>query len=449
MAAAEEAIQADLIVLGAGMAGLTAASYAARHGLMVVVIEKQPRIGGSAVLSQGGLWSVDSYELFREINPGGDPELGRLLIDGYEEALEWIAAMEVEVGPPRSLLPNQGFASTSRSVDLVSYLRRCEAAVLEAGGWVITDARVRALTRADGRVTGVEVEDRNGVSVVQAPHTVLATGGFQGDPELRTRLIGPHTTDMLVRSNAGSTGDGLRLGTAAGAALSGPTDRWYGHTLPSPLTGFTERDFLPLRQVILSPRGILLDRAGQRFTDESVGYYANAQAVSRVPGGRALLVVDERIWAQNLERIVDFMGDLDQLRARGTNVARGSLAEVDAAAAGWGFHNTADAVVAFNTGVASESNGLAPTRGRYRESLSQAPYTVMEVQPAITFTFGGLRIDPTTRVLDEAGQPIPGLLAAGADSGGHFYDGYGGGLSMSCVTGLAAAKTALEQRSPV
>ncbi len=72
---------------------------------------------------------------------------------------------------------------------------------------------------------------------------------------------------------------------------------------------------------------------------------------------------------------------------------------------------------------------------------------MIEVIPAITFTFSGLRIDPQARVLDESGQPIPGLLAAGADAGGVFHRAYAGGLACALVFGLQAAATATAERA--
>jgi succinate dehydrogenase/fumarate reductase flavoprotein subunit len=78
--------------------------------------------------------------------------------------------------------------------------------------------------------------------------------------------------------------------------------------------------------------------------------------------------------------------------------------------------------------------------------IDQPPFYVVEAVPAITFTFGGLRIDPHARVLDEDDRPIPGLLAAGADAGGLYVRAYAGGLAAALVFGLRAASTALEHQ---
>jgi succinate dehydrogenase/fumarate reductase flavoprotein subunit len=91
----------------------------------------------------------------------------------------------------------------------------------------------------------------------------------------------------------------------------------------------------------------------------------------------------------------------------------------------------------------------SPPRANDATPLLDPPYYVIEVVPAITFSFGGLRIDTDARVLGADGHAIPGLLAAGADSGGVFHRGYAGGIANALVFGLQAASTALRTRSLV
>lgn len=89
-----------------------------------------------------------------------------------------------------------------------------------------------------------------------------------------------------------------------------------------------------------------------------------------------------------------------------------------------------------------------PPRVKDATPLVAPPYYVIEVVPALTFSFGGLRIDVGARVLDEQGVPIPGLLAAGADSGGVFYRAYAGGLANALVFGLRAVDTTVASLAP-
>src|SRR5690349_10398393 len=93
----------DLLVLGGGMAGLAAAARAAQAGASVVVAEKAPRTGGSAVYA-GFIWTAPTLEVMREINPGGDLSLATRLVDGYPDAIDWVRSLGVEVGSPVSVL---------------------------------------------------------------------------------------------------------------------------------------------------------------------------------------------------------------------------------------------------------------------------------------------------------------------------------------------------------
>jgi succinate dehydrogenase/fumarate reductase flavoprotein subunit len=105
------ALEADLLVVGGGMAGMTAASYAAHHGATVIVVEKGHEIGGSAVLSGGGLWTVADLDTFMRVNPEGDSELGRVLVDQYAVVAEWIESTGATISERRPVDAIHGFAA--------------------------------------------------------------------------------------------------------------------------------------------------------------------------------------------------------------------------------------------------------------------------------------------------------------------------------------------------
>jgi succinate dehydrogenase/fumarate reductase flavoprotein subunit len=112
----------------------------------------------------------------------------------------------------------------------------------------------------------------------------------------------------------------------------------------------------------------------------------------------------------------------------------------------WGYDGNAvkEALVEFNRRCADGT--VDPPRQYDRTPIDRQPFYVVEAVPAITFTFGGLRIDPQARVLDDDGRAIPGLLAAGADAGGLYVRAYAGGLAAALVFGLRAARTALDRQ---
>jgi succinate dehydrogenase/fumarate reductase flavoprotein subunit len=287
------------------------------------------------------------------------------------------------------------------------------------------------------------VKDEQGDVEVRATWTLLATGGFQGDPELRRQYIGPGAENILLRANPHSTGDGLRLGLEVGAALSTHMDGYYGHTIATPRNRpFSEKDYLPLSQFFLATHSVVLDQDGRRLLDESRGYYEISQAVCRSSSGKALVLFDETVRQEDIA-----FTTTDRPAAAGAvgaHVAVGdSWTQVARQVEPWGYRDVETAMSSFNAAVVREEDGLDPPRRKFRRPLTVPPFFAIESEPAITFTHGGLRIDADAHVLSESGAAVPGLLAAGADAGGTYHVGYGGGLAMACVFGLKAADVAL------
>jgi predicted oxidoreductase len=131
----------------------------------------------------------------------------------------------------------------------------------------------------------------------------------------------------------------------------------------------------------------------------------------------------------------------DVAAAAGGRVARAqTLTELGRSMASWPVdaERAVHTARAFNANVIS--GALQPSRSRFRQALEASPFIALEVQPAITFTYGGIRTDAHGRVLDAGGRPLRGLLAAGVDAGGLNRSGYSGGLSRGLVFGLRAAQ---------
>lgn len=437
--------EVDLLVLGAGMAGLASAARAVQGGASVVLAEKAPTVGGSAALA-GFLWTAPSEDVMRRVNPDGDPELGRRLVASYEPAIEWVQSLGVEVKDPVPLL---GYGR-GRQTDMAALLTTCERIVSGSErGELLLETTTERLLVENGRVCGAELVLASGERrTVRAAATVLATGGFGGDPDLRAELIHPLARDIPLRANVFSTGDGLRLGRAAGAAFGPPDAGFYGHLIPSRIPFEDPFEFVKLA-FYHSEHSVLLNLRGERFVDETVGDHLNTMAVLEQPEARALLIADQRVHDQWMMGTPYVKGaeTIDRFALAYKRNARCAIAEdLDELLYlpdEWGYPAEAsrDALAAFNRQCLEGSP--RPPRARDAEPLVDPPYYVIEVIPAITFTFGGLRIDPEARVLDEQGRPIPGLLAAGADSGGVMVRAYVGGLVNALIFGLRAAETAL------
>jgi succinate dehydrogenase/fumarate reductase flavoprotein subunit len=426
----------DLLVLGAGMAGLGAAAKAASEGASVVLVEKGEAIGGSAAYA-GFIWTAPTADVMREVNPDGDPALGRRIVEGYDDALAFVRSLGVHVADPVTVLGYGRGCAT----DMANFLLACDRVVRERGEVLVRSHALRLLTE-DGAVVGAELETPAGPRTIRARHTLLATGGFGGDPGLRAEHLGPAARDLPLRANLNSTGDGLRLAAAVGAATSAPDAGFYGHLIPSQVGYTNPYEFTDLT-FYHSEHGVLINRAGRRFCDETIGDHLNALHVLDQPDARALLITDQRVHEQwMLSPYVEGVEPLDKFQLAYRRGARAAIAEdIDELAylpEEWGYdgETARETLLEFNR---------APGRRLDDAPLVDPPYYVIEVIPAITFTFQGVQIDELARALDGDGEPIPGLLAAGADAGGVFHRAYAGGLAAALVFGLQAASTVLEE----
>lgn len=433
----------DVVVVGGGMAGLTAAARAASEGASVTVVERAHELGGSARYA-GYLWTAPSQEVLAEVDPHGDQSLRRVLVAGFADTVEWIRSLGVPVGDEVVILRY----GRGRLIDTAAYVRVCQKLITSSGGEILLGASVERLL-GERDVTGVDLRmaDRS-VRRLEAPWTVLATGGYQGDRELTAELIHPNAPLMPLRSNPTSTGAGLRLAQAVGAA-SGPRDAgFYGHLVLADVPLDDPMQFAN-QTLYYSEHALIFNGHGERFIDETLGDHLTAMAAVEQPQARVLVVADQRVrdeWM--LGAYVEGIAPVDRFelcRRRGGRYALAtSLDDFAYLPPDWGYPG--DVVRAgierFNES-ARVGRPLEPGRRFDPLPLDRPPYYAVEAVAAITFTFGGVLIDDRARVLDDHRRPIPGLLAAGADTGGLYVRAYAGGLAAAAVFGLRAAATAL------
>jgi succinate dehydrogenase/fumarate reductase flavoprotein subunit len=260
---------ADLVVAGAGMAGLVAAAQARADGADVVVHEKLDRAGGSMRLSSGFVWRHRTLDDFRRECPGGDPELQALVCERLDEDLEWLESLGAAVterGTGRETTTGVRFEPASLTDSLVA-----------AGG-----------------------EPRLGEPLGEPPGDaplVLATGGFQADRDLVREHVTPEADHLLLRAAPGSAGDGLRLGLEAGGATSPGLDEIYARAMPAPPARVEPEGFVGLSQ-LYARHATVTNARGERFETRTWSEIDTAQWIARQPKARAFYSVAE----QDLER---------------------------------------------------------------------------------------------------------------------------------------------------
>lgn len=435
----------DLIVVGAGAAGLAAANRAVDLGGRVLLLEKGLAAGGSAALSAGILWTAPNLEVLRRVQPDGDPVLGPLVVEGYEQAVQDVREAGVAVSD--EWLDHLEWGRACK-IDIQGLIATWSAKVDATGGGLLTGVSDVELFLDGGRVVGVTFSHDGERKTAFGTATVLATGGFQGDPELKQKFIGNGADDIAVRSNPQSVGDGFRLGATAGGAASRHLSGFYGHTLPSPLPVSPEV-FLRLT-LYFSAYGIMVNRLGRRFTDESLGDEVSNQAVVREPGRRGVLIWDDEVQQKRALAVpypsgmaLDRHAEATKLGARTAETE--TLEELIDVVAGWGVDRAGLATTLENYQRASngESVSLDAPLPEHPSPLKKGPFRAVELQPCITIPFGGLRVNGDGQVLDRDNHPVAGLFAAGADAGGAQDLRYVGGIVFGFVFGRRAADAAL------
>jgi succinate dehydrogenase/fumarate reductase flavoprotein subunit len=274
----------DLLVVGGGGAGLT---VAAREGAKVVLVERAPELGGNLLLARY-LWTLRSFDELKAGNPDGDPDLGRALIDGFDEGVEWIRSVGCEIGPEVRVLRN----GRGRAFDSNGYVAACERILREAGAEVIKSAETNSLIVESGVVRGAEVVLADGtVRRIEARWTGMMTGGFQANPELRAKYVHPQARDIPLRSRPYSDGGGLRLGLSAGGAFGKSDAGLYGHLVPAGVP-LTDRSLFREIALVYSEHALLFNIMGERFFDETRADNLTADALVTQPAARGLLVCD-------------------------------------------------------------------------------------------------------------------------------------------------------------
>ena len=351
----------DLVVAGAGMAGLVAAAEATSRGAAVVVHEKGDRVGGSMLISSGVVWRHTELEDFLRECSGGVRELQRLVHERLDEDVAWLEGLGARVverstGNPRTT----GVRFDTRSLT---------EALSRRAGELRLDAPLR------------ELPDRGPV--------VLATGGFQASRELVCEWITPESDALFLRATPWSTGDGLALGRAGGAAITTGMDEFYGRNMPAAPARIGEAQFVPLAQ-LYAHHAVVEDASGEQYVPRTWSEIDVVQWTARRPGARATY----RIPAERLG---------EQIRGR----TIGEMVEAAERAGG-------------------------PVR-------REPGWVHVDVVAGITTTLGGLSVDAAARA-------APGVYAAGCDVGGISTGGYSSGLAAALVLGRIAAASALEGR---
>jgi tricarballylate dehydrogenase len=484
---------ADVIVVGAGNAAFCAALAAQEQGAQVVMLEAAPEeeSGGNSRFTAGsirvvyngvddiktlvpdltpaeiettdfGTYTADQFfdDMARVTQHRADPDLVELLVTKSFESLNWMRDKGVRLIP---IYGRQAFKIDGK------FKFWGGLTVESVGGGpglinMLTESAkkrsiaIRYATRGldllfDGsRIDGVRVRDNGDVRELRAKSVVLACGGFEANPEWRTRYLGPGWDLAKVRGTRYNTGDGIRMALEIGAA---PRGNWSGcHAVQWEMNApeFGDLAVGDQFQKHSYPFSIMINATGKRFVDEGADFrnytYAKyGRVVLEQPGQFAWQIFDQK--TKHLQR--------DEYRIRQiTKVTASTIEEFAQRLEGVNAAEVRKTIKEWNAAVRTDvpfnpnikdgrcTQGLAINKSNWANTIDAPPFEGYAVTCGVTFTFGGLRINTEGEVLNTDYQPIRGLYAAGELVGGLFYFNYpgGSGLMSGTVFGKIAGTSA-------
>lgn len=430
--------QADIVVIGAGGAGMTAAIQAAQDGVNnVVVLEKMPITGGNTTRATGGLNAAytqyqkadgieDSIELFVEDTMKGgkninDPALVQVLTEGSADAVDWVN----EIGGDLSVVGMFGGASVKRihrpsdtsavGPMLVTTLNE-ELEELGIPVFLQTKAE-HILADENGAVYGVEATDRNGNIIgIKCKAVVLATGGFGANSEMVVKYQ-PDLTGFCTTNHSGATGDGIVMAEELSAGL---TDIGQIQTHPTVNPETTDM----YTEGVRGNGAILVNMEGKRFVNELETRDVVSAAILEQTGGQCYMIFDQAV-RESLSAIEKYISQGIVTEAA-TPEDLGKAIGIDGTV-------LAETLTQYGELQAAGSD-TEFGREDMAQPLNQPKYYAALCAPAVHHTMGGVKINPATEVLKADGTAIPGLFAAGEVVGGvHGANRLGGNAVTDIV----------------
>ena len=483
----------DVIVLGGGNAAMCAALSAREYGARVLVLERAPEAkrGGNSAFTGGGFRIVHhGAEDIRKIVPDLsddeiarsdfgeytaeqylddlgritqyyiDPDLAEVIVRESTDTVHWMRERGIR------FLPNYG----RQAYNVGGRFKFFGGVVIYANGGgrglmelhykaaekhgipVRYNTQAIALLQGAAGVEGARALVNGTPQELTAKSVVLACGGFEANREMRTRYLGPGWDMAKVRGTRYNTGDGISMALEVGAQSYG---QWSGcHSVAweryASDFGDVETPHAGYRHSY--PFSIMVNADGKRFLDEGADFrnytYAKyGRIVLQQPGSFAWQVFDAqvkhllrdeyklrgatKVQADTLEGLVEKMQDVQPMQFLETVREYNAAIKLDAA---------------FDPNIKDGRTtvGLAIDKTNWANTIEKPPFEAYSVGCGITFTFGGLKIDTATHVLDIEDAPIPGLYAAGELVGGLYYFNYPGstGLMAGSVFGRIAGREA-------
>lgn len=476
-------IEADVVVIGAGGAGLPAAVEAFEQGAeRVVVLEKRNNPGGNAVFASGifacespihrkFMVDVPKDKVFKQAldwhhHSQVNPRILRAYINNSGDTIRWLMdkGIEFEVGPEMMMYfgqePTWHIAMNPQTGDLSRFaqvFRMLAREIQDHGGQILTKTdHTHVVTDADGRVCAVEaIHEGTGIRIATKT-AIIATGGFIGNTELLKKYF-PYYEKNFGGFFVPMMGDGIRIAAEAGAAL----EDYATLVKEAPASS----DEMPERSLALGcrePYALWVNKLGQRFTDEAVGAHLQTctNIVMQQPGKQAYALIDSAMvedvrkhgWVlpryPSMDTDTKFLDQITAASQKGVWSTTSSDWDDIAAWIGAGAATLRASVDEYNASCSHGYDDLFAKDRRYMRPLLTPPFFAIRFGILIIETCGPVRVNERMQVLTDAYKAVPGLYAAGAITSGwlgHDYCGdylFGTALGYAMASGRIAGKEA-------
>jgi len=467
-------MKADIVIIGGGGAGLPAALTAYEKGSHALVLEKRGIVGGNALMAEGFFAAespaqkrllIDAKKdiLFKMALDYAhykvDPRILRVFINRSGDTVRWIEEKGIRFDHIAPFYPNQ--------VPLVWHIVEGHGATLmktfeeecrEKAIPILRKTRARKILVDDkGRVMGVKAEGEEGEVDIETKSVIIATGGYASNRDLLEKYCPQHSKMLKDEGLPGMDGDGLMMAMELGADTAGLGNLQMVGPAPFPKNWTIEG-------VAGEPYCIWVNKKGERFIDETITFnvFEAINAILRQKGWICFAILDNKIKDDIVEHgLVRGCGEIFVPRGKkmdgldkefskqidkGSAFRSESLEEISEwmGAPKDALRKTVDE---YNEFCDRHYDEIFVKDPQYLQPLRTPPFYAIKFSGAILGTMGGIKIDYKMEVLDQEGDPIPGLYAVGADTGGWESDTYcallaGSAFGFAMNSGRIAAENA-------
>ncbi|WP_160317135.1 FAD-dependent oxidoreductase [Oxobacter pfennigii] len=427
--------QTDILVIGAGAAGLTASYFARTAGKNVILLEKRAFTGGNSALAgkfdlggskfqekMGVDFSAEdhyesvAHEVGVEIGKTADEEYIRNFTSKGGAYLDWLVD-EIKIPAGKVTNGKEIYSADGSGIKLTAEaMTMLTDAVKKIGVDLRLENAATKLVTKDGKVVGAEVKGPNGTYTINASAIIMTSGGFAASKELLEKYA-PTWAGTPTSNTSATTGDGIIMAQEVGAVLSNMESFTLNPT-------FYDNNGTTISvSGVRYNGGILVDTKGKRFANELGDYTKAALAELALPEKGAFGIMDSKGLGTKAEYCVQ-ADTIEELAAK-IGVDPKGLAETIAK-----YHDAYDK-------KAEDEFGREDMRSR----LDTAPYYAIKVFPGIHNTHGGITVNTRAQALGTTGKPIPGLYAAGDVADVKLYGAEA--LTAAGVYGRIAAESAI------